>query len=110
KQAKLLIDGLQEGLRGRNTVELPPTLLKALEPFGDELGEAPLTLALRQGEGKALAESLEIIADDQADIGLRLSYIQVMGEINEPSSVPVLLQVVENGQSSAALRQTALHA
>jgi putative heme-binding domain-containing protein len=110
KQAKLLIDGMQEGLRGRDIVELPPRLLQALEPFGNELGEAPLTLALRQGEEKALAEALEIIADDQADIGLRLSYIQVMGEISEPSSVPVLLQLVENGQSSPALKQTALHA
>src|SRR5690606_12402312 len=109
RKAKMLVAGLQEGLLGREMVELPKELIKALEPYGDA-GEAPLTLPLRQGEGKATAQALEIIADGQAETGIRLSYIQVMGETNLPSSVPVLLNLVKDGQNTPAVKQAALHA
>src|SRR5690606_22244017 len=91
-------------------VELPKELIKALEPYGDVSGKAPLTLQLRQGEEKAIAEALEIIADGQAETGTRLAYIQVMGETNLPASVPVLLNLVKDGSSSPAVKQAALHA
>ena len=109
KYASLLIKGLQEGLLGRDMVEFPKNLLKALEPFANELGDAPLTLALRRGDKKAMAQALEIIADEDSEIGLRLSYIQLMGEIHQPDCIPVLLKLVKGG-ASAAVKRTALHA
>lgn len=110
EHAQILIGGLQEGLLGRDLVELPSTLLKALEKFGDELGDAPLTLALRQGDETALTEALKIMADNNAELGVRLSYIQVVGEINQAAVIPELIKLVRNGQSPAVVKQAALHA
>lgn len=110
KQAKPLINGIQEGLRGRDVTELSPELVSALKPFQSEYGKESLALALRQGQPRAIAKALEIIADPQAEIGARLSYIRIFGEINKPESVPVLLKLMENNQSSGAIKQASLEA
>lgn len=107
---KLLLNGLQEGLRGRDIVQLPPVLVTAIQPYQQLLSHHPLTLALRQGDSEAIERAIQIIADRNAPIGERLAYIKIFGEINEPKSVAPLLAVVENNQSSAALKQAALQA
>ncbi|MEX2234961.1 MAG: c-type cytochrome [Cyclobacteriaceae bacterium] len=110
KEAKLLLNGLQEGLRGSDMVHLPPDLVKALQPYQDQLSEQSLALALRQGKAQAISRALSVIDDPASPIGERLTYIRIFGEVNETKSVPVLLGLVENNQSSAALRQAALQA
>ena len=57
KNAALLIGGLQEGLIGKDQVSFPPVLTQALRPYESEMGEAPLTLALRRGEAQALRQA-----------------------------------------------------
>jgi putative heme-binding domain-containing protein len=108
EQGRILVTGLQEGLRGQDIAALPADLLQALKPYQKEFGEGPLALSLRQGKKEAVDEALVIIADQQASLGERLSYIRIMGEINEPRSVPVLLKIVESNASSGALKQAAL--
>lgn len=110
EDVKILFNGLQEGLRGRDLVSLPAVLVKALKPYQSKLTHQTLSLAIRQGEKKAISQALEIVADPKAPVAERLSYIRLFGEINEPASVPKLLGVVENNQSSPALRQDALQA
>lgn len=110
KLSKLLIDGLQEGLGGRDIVDLSPKLVKELKPYHQLFGDAPLTLALKTGQEGAVEQALEVIKNDKAELGLRLSYIRIMGEIDQPKSVPVLLKIVENSKSSSALKQAALEA
>ncbi|MEQ9441786.1 MAG: HEAT repeat domain-containing protein [Cyclobacteriaceae bacterium] len=109
-QARVLMNGLQEGLRGRDVAELSPALVKALQPYQDIFKEESLVLALRQGQSSAITKALAIMADEQAPIGQRLAYIRIMGEINQPEAVPVLLKIMESNQSSGALRQAALQA
>lgn len=109
-EVKVLLNGLQEGLRGRDMVHLPPVLTKALKPYQDQLSDQSLALALRQGEKQAVSRALSIISDTRAALGERLSYIYVFGEVNVPQSIPVLLSLVESNQSSAALRQASLQA
>jgi putative heme-binding domain-containing protein len=108
KQGSFLVEGLQEGLHGRDMAALPPDLLKALKPYQKQFGEGPLALALRQGEKQALSKGLGIIGDNESPIGERLAYIRIIGEVNQPESVPVLLTVMASGQSSVALRKAAL--
>ncbi|MDH4093110.1 MAG: dehydrogenase, partial [Cyclobacteriaceae bacterium] len=110
KDAGPLINGLQEGLRGRDVTTLPAELVKALQPFQAEFGKESLALALRQGHREAIDKALLTIADDHAAIGERLSYIRIFGEVNRPESVPVLLKLLESGQSSAAIKQGSLEA
>lgn len=109
-EVRILVNGLQEGLRGQDMVLLPPVLAKAIKPYEKELSEHSLALALRQGDRKAVEQALIIIADPKSSIGERLSYTRAFGEINEPRSVPVLLSIVESSHSSAALRQAGLQA
>ena len=108
KEAKLLFSGLQEGLRGSDMVDLPPELTKALKPYQHQLSEQSLAIALRQGNAQAISQALSVISDPASPIGERLAYIRIFGEINESKCVPVLLDLVENNQPSAALRQAAL--
>lgn len=106
---KLLVKGIAEGLRGADQVSLPDGLRAVLDSFQESLGEAPLTLALRQGSRDAITDALHIIADREADLNLRLAYAELMGEIDQPECVPVLLEIVDRDPSSA-LKQIALHA
>lgn len=107
-EVKILVNGLQEGLRGRELEELPAVLVNALKPYSKELGGDAVVMRLRQGDKEAVKHALEVIADHGAPVATRLSYIRVFGEIHEEGSVPVLLSVVESGRSSAALRESAL--
>ena len=108
--SKLLVAGLQEGFAGRNLIELPPALVKLLKPFHTEFGDAPLTMSLRLGQKKAAEQALAIIGDNTADLGYRLAYVRIMGEVYPSNSVPVLLKLAENSETSAVLREAALNA
>lgn len=110
KQARPLIHGIEEGLRGRDVTELSPDLVSALQPYQSEYGKESLALALRRGQSKEVVKALAIIADDQADIGERLTYIRIFGEITQPECVSVLLKLVESNRSSGAIRQASLEA
>lgn len=110
KLARVLISGMREGLRGRDVIGLSPELTKAIQPYQSELFGGPLALSIRHGNAKAAVKAIQVIADDNADFDHRLSYIMIMGQMNIPKSIPVLLKVVENSKSSGALKQTALQA
>ncbi|GAA4307417.1 HEAT repeat domain-containing protein [Compostibacter hankyongensis] len=110
KLSRLLVAGLQEGLVDKDITELPPDLISLLKPFHAVFGEAPLILPLRMGEPKAVKEALGVIADDKAELGYRLAYVRLMGETERPDAVPVLLRLVESGQTPGTLRAAALWA
>src|SRR5690606_30580070 len=105
---KLLVSGLKEGLRGGDMVGLSPELSQALEPYQAEFFGGPLALSLKQGDQQAVKLALAIIADEQADADHRLTYVQILGETDQPSSIPVLLALVEKGNVSNALKQAAI--
>lgn len=106
--AKILMSGLREGLRGREAISLPAELNKAIQPYQSELFGAPLALAIRQGNAAAVKKALAVIADENADFDHRLSYILIFGQTNQPESVPVLLKVIESSKSSGAMKEAAL--
>lgn len=105
---RLLVRGLKEGLRGSDVVGLSPELAHALKPYQDEFFGGPLALSLQQGDPQAVEQALAIIADEQANADHRLTYVQILGETDQPSSIPVLLALVENGRVSNALKQAAI--
>jgi putative heme-binding domain-containing protein len=109
-EGKILVSGVQEGLRGRDAINLSPELARAIQPYQSELFGGPLALAIRQGNTVAVKEALGIIADENANFQHRLSYIKIMGQSNQPESVPVLLKIIESAKPSGALKQTALQA
>lgn len=110
EEAKILVNGLQEGLRGTSLAQLPPVVIQALKAYEKELGGQTLALSLRQRDRPSVMKAITIIRDSKAPIGERLSYIRIFGEINEPEAVPALLALAESGQSSQAIKQSAIQA
>lgn len=106
---KLLVEGIMEGLRGTSAASLPKELAEILKSYQESLGTAPLTLSLRQGNQEAIKDAIAIISDRDQEISLRLSYIEIMGEINPKEAAPILLSLVDKDPSSA-IKQRALHA
>ena len=60
------------------------------------------------GSKNALNKALQIIADENARVPERLSYIRIFSEINQTAAIPVLLNLVETSSSSPALKQASL--
>lgn len=105
EQRKALMNGFEEAFHGRPLAGLPDELVQAMSKFGGQ----SLTLSLRQGKPEAVAEALAVIADAKADAGRRAQFIQIFGEVRQPRSVPVLLELVHN-TSDDGLRVAALAA
>jgi putative heme-binding domain-containing protein len=105
EQSKLLVRGFEEAFQGRPLGNLPAELAEALA----RLGGGSVVLGLRQNKPEAVERALAVLADDKADAGERLQYVQVFGEVQQPRCVPVLLDLVERSPDDA-LRLAALTA
>ena len=105
-----LMNGLQEGLRGRSISELPSNLLRAMERFKAS-GEGEYAMALRQKKEGALESVLEVIQDQKADLNQRLAYIRILGEEDYPGATPVLINILKRPAlgESKAVKITILH-
>ncbi len=103
--ARRLLTGLETAMAGPVLTGLPVELAEALETYQG----GSVLLGLRQGKPEAVAEALKVIADPKADKTRQLQYIQIFGEIDEPKSVPVLLDLVRQSPDNV-LRGAALAA
>jgi putative heme-binding domain-containing protein len=102
--AKRLISGFEAAYAGRSLPDLPNDLASALERYSGE----SVVLGLRRGSAPALEEALKTLRDDRADRSKQLQYIQVLGEVSQPSCVPTLIGLAttsaDNALQTAALR------
>jgi putative membrane-bound dehydrogenase-like protein len=105
----LVVDGIMEGLRGIASVNLPESLKTSLNAHQNSFGNAPLTLAVRQGDSLAIESAIQIIQKTDAPLPLRLAYISLFGEVDIPNAVPSLLSLVQKDPSSA-IKQASIHA
>jgi putative membrane-bound dehydrogenase-like protein len=97
--------GFEQGMGSRKIENLPPELVAALAAYDN----ASPTLALRQGKPEAVAEALQMIADEKADASRREQYVAILGGLKQPTCVPVLLEVIRR-TSNDGLRFAALSA
>lgn len=103
EHALLLMQGLEDAFESRTLSGLPGDLLDAMS----EAGVASLVLGVRQGDAEAVEEALAILRDAEADADERIDYARLFGEVDEPRSVPALLNAAEQS-GSVALRRAAL--
>jgi putative heme-binding domain-containing protein len=101
--AKRLFSGFEAALSGRPLPGLPDELAEALGRFQG----GSVLLGLRQGKPEAVDEALKTLADDRADRGQRLRYVQVFGEVEQPRSVPALMRLAARS-TDPALQAAAL--
>jgi putative heme-binding domain-containing protein len=105
EHARKLLAGFEQAFAGRSLAGLPDELVKALA----KRGGGSLSLRLRQKDAAALEEALKIVGDSRASVKQRLSLVQILGEMKEPRSLPLLLEVVSR-PGNEAMRQAALTA
>ncbi len=103
--ARSLIRGFEEAFQGRPLGGLPAELAEALAKFGGN----SIPLGLRQNKPEAVDKALAVIADDKADGGERVQYVTILGQVDQPRCVPVLLGIL-NSTRDDALRLAALTA
>jgi putative heme-binding domain-containing protein len=94
EHTKQLMQGFEQAFQGRSLAGLPAELVQALAKSGG----GSIVLGIRQGKSEAVAQALQTIADEQAQQAERLQYVQTFGEVNEPKSVPVLLQLLRQAK------------
>src|SRR5205823_4685574 len=95
--------GFETAYQGRTIANLPVELAAAMT----KAGATSPTLRLRQGDKSAVADALTMIADDKADATKREQLIAILGTINQPSCVPVLLKLLASSRNDV-LRSAAL--
>ncbi|HUY36198.1 MAG TPA: PVC-type heme-binding CxxCH protein [Pirellulales bacterium] len=107
--SKALMRGFEEAYQGRPLSGLPTELVEAMSKVGGQ----SIVLGLRQGQAEAVAKALATVADDKADTNERLQYAQIFGEVRQPQSVRVLLDLVaktnDEGLRMAALTSLQLY-
>ncbi|MFO0841331.1 MAG: c-type cytochrome [Gemmataceae bacterium] len=110
KLAGRLLVGLENGFAGRAAGAVPDALRDAVSRAWDGGARATsVTLGLRLGHRPSLDRALSLITDEKADRATRLACLRILGEIDQPHSVPALLQVMRASPSGPA-RQEAITA
>ncbi|MEQ8790962.1 MAG: HEAT repeat domain-containing protein [Pirellulaceae bacterium] len=102
---KKLMTGFELAFEGRPLTGVPEELVAALA----KTGGVSLALRVRQKEKEAIAEALDLIADEKADRRQRTLYIGILGQIHEASAVPRLLDLLARSRDDD-VRGTALTA
>jgi putative heme-binding domain-containing protein len=92
-----LMGGFEAAASGRSLSGLPDELVEAMATFSG----GSVLLGLRQGKSQAVEEALKTLADDRADRGTQVRYIQALGEIDQPRGVPALLALATRSDDPA---------
>jgi putative membrane-bound dehydrogenase-like protein len=93
-QIAALMKGFEAAYAGRELSGLPPELTAVMA----KVGGGSLALRLRRADADAVADVLKLVADEKAKTAERVRYLQILGQINQPNSVPVLLQIASNSK------------
>src|SRR5690606_28861322 len=82
-----MMAGLLAAFRGRRISNLPPTLATALDRYQQSLGQNDIALGLRLGNADAIKQALAVVRNPKAKLAERLSYIEILGQINRPECI-----------------------
>ncbi|HKI32247.1 MAG TPA: PVC-type heme-binding CxxCH protein [Gemmataceae bacterium] len=110
-EVKLLVQGMEKALEGRQLPKVPAVLEKQLSDLWDKQSASPLLVrfALRLGSPPGYERALAIAADAKAPDADRSNLIEVLGQSAKPECVPVLLSVLAEAKADG-VRGAALSA
>ncbi len=100
---KRLLSGLEAATAGRSLVGLPDELAEGLA----QAQGGSILLGVRRGKVEAVEEALRDLADPKADPSRRVQYARLFGEVDQPRSVPTLLDLATHSTDDS-LRASAL--
>ncbi len=87
---ELLLAGFEQAFAGRTALDLPEPLVRALEAAGG----GSLALRVRRGDPAAIAQAVGVLRDPAAAVATRVEYARLLGEIDDVSIAPILLNVL----------------
>lgn len=102
---KRLIAGFEQAFAGRSLAELPDELVQALAAHGGD----SMVLGLRQGRQDAAKKAIEALRDSSTKADAKIQIVQILGEVDQPSAVPVMLDILkaaDNDKLRAAILTT----
>ena len=104
-----LMTGLNRAFQGQSLPTLPDRLAVALKSYQASLGDSGLVLGIRQGQTERVQEALAVLKNRNADLGIQLEIAKTLGEVKQPSAVPILLRIA-TGQytNEPALQRVAM--
>ncbi len=91
-----VLRGFEEAYHGRAMTALPDELLQVL----DSVGGGSLLFRMRQGHSDAFESAFAKILDAQQPLPERLNLLRGLGELNYPTAIPVLLNLIATEQPS----------
>jgi putative membrane-bound dehydrogenase-like protein len=99
-EVKLLVQGMDKALEGRQLPKVPAVLEKQLSDLWTKQNSSPLLVrfALRLGSPQGYERALAIVADAKAPAADRSNLIEVLGQTAKPECIPVLLRVLSEGK------------
>jgi putative membrane-bound dehydrogenase-like protein len=86
-----LLAGFERAFRGRTLDAAPERLIRAMVAAGG----GSVSLRMRQGDKAAIQEALDAVRSDTGDVGQKVEYAKLLGEIGSSEAVPVLLGVLQ---------------
>jgi len=100
----ILSRGFELAYKGRPMVGLPEELVVA---WGRH-GAGSLAIRLRRGDREAMAKALQKVEDETEMRDLRLELMSILGEMREPSAMPVLVRVFRGAVGDDLIRRGAM--
>lgn len=104
--AEILLRGFEAAYRGRSLAGLPDELVTAMA----ESGGGSLPLRVRRGDAEAIAEVLALVVDPKQKLELRISYVEMLGDIRPAAAQAILQQLAVEPDQNENLRTVALAA
>lgn len=80
--------------------------LKKSEPWGTRLAR----ISIRLGDGQILPRLIEHVSDKKSSDATRLAWLAVLHELRATKSIPVLLRLADDGETSEPIRRAAVSA
>ena len=92
EEAKHLMAGFEQAFAGRSLAEIPDELAHALA----NQGAVSIPLGIRLKRSDSLAEATKLLRDSSTPIPIKLSLVETLGEVDEPSTLSVLLDLLRS--------------
>ncbi|MCF2950068.1 c-type cytochrome [Paraglaciecola aquimarina] len=110
QDSKIMLAALQQSIQSVELNLLPEQLVSQMQLLQNKFGEGKLSNGIKQKDPTVIQEALSIIAKGKGQALERLSYIKLMGQIQETQAIPILLKLVIDGTETTGARFEALQA
>jgi len=105
EQVACILDGMDQGLEGRRLERIPAPLVDPLTRLWEhsQSAQSPVLVRLltRMGDRAAVAAAIKLAGEEQAPQALRISLIELIGQIGRPEDLSFLASLLRSRPGDA---------